>query len=106
MRGTWECMILKTVTEAVTWRCFVKKVFLQISQNLQENTCARVFFLNFVKKEAPVQVFSCEFCESFKNTFLYIEQLQRLLLLLIDPCWLNSSVLIVSMNCAATINYS
>ena len=26
------------------WRCFLKKVFLEISQNSQENTCARVFF--------------------------------------------------------------
>ena len=26
---------------------------------------------NFIKKEAPALVFSCEFCEIFKNTFLY-----------------------------------
>ena len=32
-------------TEAVTWRCSVKKVFLEISQNSQENVCARVSFL-------------------------------------------------------------
>ena len=32
-------------TEAVVWRCSVKKVFLGISQNSQENTCARVSFL-------------------------------------------------------------
>ena len=24
-----------------------------------------------VLKEAPTQVFSCEFCENFKNTFFY-----------------------------------
>ena len=30
--------------EAVVQRCSVKKVFLEISQNSQENTCARVFF--------------------------------------------------------------
>ena len=30
---------------AVTQRCSVKKVFLEISQNSQENTCARVSFL-------------------------------------------------------------
>ena len=28
--------------EAVAQRCHVEKVFLEISQNLQENTCARV----------------------------------------------------------------
>ena len=31
--------------EAVAQRCSVKKVFLEISQNSQENTCARVSFL-------------------------------------------------------------
>ena len=32
-------------TEAIARRCFVKRVFLEISQNSQENTCARIFFL-------------------------------------------------------------
>ena len=31
--------------EAVTQMCSVKKMFLEISQNSQENTCARVSFL-------------------------------------------------------------
>ena len=31
--------------KAVVWRCSVKKVFLEISQNSRENTCARVSFL-------------------------------------------------------------
>ena len=31
-------------TEALIGRCSVKKVFLKISQNSQENTCARVSF--------------------------------------------------------------
>ena len=30
--------------EAVVQRCSVKKVFLEISQNSQENACARVSF--------------------------------------------------------------
>ena len=59
--------------------CFVKKVFLEISQNSQENTCVRVSFLiklqtqacNFIKKETLLQVFSCEFCEICKNNFFY-----------------------------------
>ena len=33
------------IAEAVAQRCFLKKVFLEISQNSQENTCARVSFL-------------------------------------------------------------
>ena len=32
-------------TEVVVQRCSVKKVFLEISQNAQENTCAKVSFL-------------------------------------------------------------
>ena len=31
--------------EAVAYRCSVKKIFLEISQNSQENTCARISFL-------------------------------------------------------------
>ena len=37
-------------TEAVVQRCSVKKMFLKISENLQENICARVFF--FIKLQA------------------------------------------------------
>ena len=51
-------------------RCSVKNVFLKILLNWQEHTCARVSFLiklqaYFIKK----RLFSCEFCEIFKNTF-------------------------------------
>ena len=46
-------------------------------QNSQENTFARVSFLiklqdsafNIIKTKAVAQVVSCEFCETFKNTF-------------------------------------
>ena len=55
-----------------------KKLFVEISQNSQGNTCARVSFLiklqetwKLIKKETLVQVFSCEFCEISKNTFLH-----------------------------------
>ena len=50
--------------KVVSWSCSVKTVFLIISQNSQENTCARDYFL----KESLPQVFSCEFCEIPKNT--------------------------------------
>ena len=43
--------------------CSIKKVFLEISQNRQENTCA--------KKETLGQVFFCEFCEISEDTFSY-----------------------------------
>ena len=62
--------------EAVVQMCPVKKVFLEISQNSQENTCASLFFnkvaggaSNFIKKENLAQVFSCGFCKISKNTF-------------------------------------
>ena len=35
-------------TEAVVQRCSVKEVFLKVSQNLQENTFARVSFLIYL----------------------------------------------------------
>ena len=63
--------------EAVTGRCCVEKLPFKISQNSQDNTCARVsiliksLFYNFIKKETPTQVFSCEFCEIFKNNFFH-----------------------------------
>ena len=52
-----------------TMRDFLwKKVFLEISQNSQENNCARASFL--IKLQATLaQVFSREFCKICKNTF-------------------------------------
>ena len=46
-----------------------EKVFLEISQKSQENTCARISFLiklqvlglQLYKKETLAQIFSCEF---------------------------------------------
>ena len=51
----------KTYPEEATRGVLWKKVFLEILQNSQENTCARV----------SSQVFSCEFCKISKNTFSY-----------------------------------
>ena len=67
------------LSETVVRWCSVKKVFFEISQNSQENSCAKVSFLiklhalacNFIKKETLAQVFSCEFSEISKNTFCY-----------------------------------
>ena len=65
------------LSEAVTRTSSVKKVSLKISQNLQKNTCVRVAFFKtlqasgqqLLKKEVSDTVFSCEFCQIFKNTF-------------------------------------
>ena len=40
----YASLAMSTSPEAVVQRCSVKKVFLEISQNSQENTCARVSF--------------------------------------------------------------
>ena len=44
-------------------------MFLEISQNSQENTCARVSFLT------KLQAWGCEFCKISKNTFFFTEYL-------------------------------
>ena len=53
---------------------YKKTMFLEISQNSQENTCARGVFLT--QAFSPTQVFSCEIYEISKNTF-YTEHLQK-----------------------------
>ena len=62
---------------------FYKKAVLKyFLQNSKENICAGVSFSvgagaasDFIKKETPVEVFSCEFCEIFKNA-LFTEDLR------------------------------
>ena len=64
----------EAATRGVLW----KKVFLEISQNSQENTCVRASFLiklqaqacNFIKKETLTQVLPYEFCEILRAPFL------------------------------------
>ena len=43
-------MIFSICSQAVAQMCFVKKVFLEILQNSEENTCARVSL--FFNKDA------------------------------------------------------
>ena len=72
--------MISRLGEAATRGVLQEKVFLKISQNLQENTWARASFLiklqgrseacNFSTKETLTQVFSCEFCHIFENTSL------------------------------------
>ena len=71
--------LLEATTGCVLW----EKVFLEISQNSQKNTCTRVSFLikllaeacSFITKDALAQVFSCEFREISRNN-LFTEHLQ------------------------------
>ena len=54
-----------------------KKMFSNNLQNSQE--IHRLQACNFTRKETPTQVFSCEFCEIFRNIF-FMEHLRWLLL--------------------------
>ena len=63
-------------TEAVAQRSSVKKVFLEFSQNSQENTCARVFFLiklrppaTLLKKRLWHGCFPLNFAKFFRTSF-------------------------------------
>ena len=67
------CQQLKT--EAVTGGVLQGKMFLEISQNLQEKTFARVcFIVNFIEKETLAQIFSYEFCKIFKGTVMEMKK--------------------------------
>ena len=57
-------IVTETATEGVLW----KKVFLKISQNSQENAWVSFLIMLWAWQETLAQVFSCEFCEIFKNT--------------------------------------
>ena len=79
----WIYYVGFLIPEAVAQICFLKEVFLEISKNSQENTCAKFSFLiKFLKNETLAQVFYSEFCEISKNTF-FTEHLRWLLLLFI-----------------------
>ena len=68
----------KGFSETITQRCSVKKVFLEILQNLQENTCALVSFLKtlqtqpatLLKKRLWYNCFPVNFVKFFQSTLL------------------------------------
>ena len=64
------------LSKAVGRICFVKKAFLEISQNSQVNTCARVCFL---KRRIQRRCFSVNFAKFLRTPFL-TEHLRCLLL--------------------------
>ena len=57
----------KQKAETVVWRCSVKKVYLEISLNSQENTCARVSFL---------QSYTCNFVKIVSETGVFLSSLR------------------------------
>ena len=71
--------------EAFVRRCSVEKVFLEISQNSQENTCARVSFTRpatLLKKRLWHRCFPVNFAK-FLRTPLFTKHLRRLLLIML-----------------------
>ena len=55
---------LNGIAEAAVQRCSAKKMFLKISQNLQENNCAKVIFSKIADQRpadsSPVFQWVCE----------------------------------------------
>ena len=83
MRLSASCFSKTLSKEAVSRRSSVKKLLLKISQNSQENICARASLLmkwqaetcSFIKKKALRQVPSYEFCKTTslsKSNFPFI----------------------------------
>ena len=71
-------------TEAVVTRCSIEKVPLEICQNSQENTCARVSFwtklqASFIKKRLWRRCFLVNFVQFLRTPF-FTENLRWLLL--------------------------
>ena len=71
------------LTEAVIRRCSIEKVFLKYC-NITGKPLQMGLFFNkvagwspaaFFKKEALAQIYSCEFCENFRNTY-FVEHLK------------------------------
>ena len=94
--GIIDCYDLLLI-EVVVQRCSVKKLLLEISQNSQDNNCARILFqflefisepqaCNFIKKETLTQVIYCEFCEISKNIFFHRTPLVAASVFTIEKC--------------------
>ena len=92
-----------TDSEAVARGCSVKKVFLEISQNSQENACGRVSFLikiiikSLLKKRLWHRRFPVNFAKFLRTPFL-TEHLRWLLLQIAMTissagCYYNSDLL-------------
>ena len=67
--------VKEQISEAVVCRCSSKWVFLKVSQIPQETTCVESPFNKVAGPETSTQVFSCEICEIFKNSY-FTEEFQ------------------------------
>ena len=55
----------------------MKKVFSEISQNSQENSCAKVSFLINFRKESLTGVFFVNFVRNFEHLFSFRTYISR-----------------------------
>ena len=76
IKGNCMLLYITYASEAVVNSCSLKKAFLEISRNSQENVCARVSFL---KKRLWHRCFPVNFA-TFLRTFFLTEHLRWLLL--------------------------
>ena len=81
----WAISFWDLVKEFTRWS--IKKLLLKISQYSQENTYVGTSF----NKVAGLQVFSCEYCEIFKNSF-FTEHLRETTSENIPKWWLSYSL--------------
>ena len=57
------------------WSCSFEKTVLKFLQYAQEKSSVGASFLiklqalEFIEKKTPTQVFSCEYCQTFNNTY-------------------------------------
>ena len=77
MKQLEKSRVAEAATGDVLSRKVYLKLFLQNSQETGKHLCQSFFLIklqvedcNFIKKETLTQVFSCEVCKIFKNTFL------------------------------------
>ena len=71
------CLLLNKYRNSHQRCCIKKAVFKSFAKFTEKHLCERLFFnkvaataYNSIKKVTLLQVFSCEFCVIFKNTFL------------------------------------
>ena len=90
-------MQIATIRRSSHQRRFIEKgVLRNFAKFTRKHLCQSLF--NFIKREALVQMFSCEFCEDFKNTF-FTEHL-RATAGLVQPL-LNSDLVFISKTSAS-----
>ena len=66
-----------SLTEAVAQRYSVKKVFLEISQNSQENTCAKVSFTKYLQSDCSRREQYWPYCTLYLSIVLFEKENQQ-----------------------------